>query len=338
MMSTLLMGAILGFLLQYAKLNRFNTISGMAILKDYSVAKAIAVAIGVGAILINVEIALDLATYHMKPFMLTGVIAGGLLFGIGMAILGYCPGTMAVSLGEGSIDALLGILGGLAGGILYTILTPEIAELMGPNLGKISLNSILPDKRIIFFILVFVIAVIFVGAAFWLNGKEKETDLKWLYAGIGLAILNTVLLSPSVADRGIGASTLYPYLGDLMSGVTDNAYFEKITKSGDWQIYFIGGAFLSGLIMSIIQKRFKITLLHDNWKRYKNNSSLSRIIWAFLGGLILIFGARMAGGCTSGHILSGGMQLSIGSLVFAVFVFVGLLIAGRVFYKNLSSD
>ena len=109
MIIILLMGAIFGFLLQYAKLNRFNTISGMAILKDYSVAKAIAVAIGVGAILINVEIALDLATYHMKPFMLTGVIAGGLLFGIGMAILGYCPGTMAVSLGEGSIDALVGI-------------------------------------------------------------------------------------------------------------------------------------------------------------------------------------------------------------------------------------
>jgi len=334
MIITLLMGAIFGFLLQYAKLNRYNTISGMAILKDYSVAKAIAVAVGVGAILINVEIALDLASYHMKPFMLTGIMAGGLLFGIGMAILGYCPGTMVVSLGEGSIDALLGILGGFAGGILYTILTPEVIELMGPNLGKVSLNSVLPDNRIIFFILVFLIAAVFVGIAFWLNGKEKKTNMKWLYVGIGLAILNAVLFLPGVANRGLGASTLYPYLGDLLSGVTDNSYFEKITKSGDWQIYFMGGAFLAGLIMSLIEKRFKFTLLHDNWKKYKNNSPISRILWAFFAGLIMIFGARMAGGCTSGHVLSGGMQLSFGSLTFGAFVFIGLLVTGRIFYRS----
>jgi hypothetical protein len=41
----------------------------------------------------------------------------------------------------------------------------------------------------------------------------------------------------------------------------------------------------------------------------------------------------MAGGCTSGHILSGGMQLSVSSLVFAVFVFAGLLLTGKYFYR-----
>lgn len=334
MIIILLMGAIFGFLLQYAKLNRFDTISGMAMLNDYSVAKAIAVAIGVGAILINVEVALGLATYHMKPFLVTGVMAGGFIFGIGMAILGYCPGTMVVSLGEGSIDALVGILGGFAGGIVYTLLTPGIIDLLGPDLGKMSLNSLIPDNQIVFFILVFAIAAVFIGAAFWLNGKEKNTNHKWLFTGIGLAILNAVLFLPAVANKGMGASTLFPYLGDLISGVTDNAYFEKISGSGTSQIYFLGGALLSGLIMSLIQKRFKITLIHDNWKKYKNSSSLSRIIWAFLGGFILIFGARVAGGCTSGHVITGGMQLAIGSLVFAAFTFAGLLLTGRVFYRS----
>jgi hypothetical protein len=42
----------------------------------------------------------------------------------------------------------------------------------------------------------------------------------------------------------------------------------------------------------------------------------------------------MAGGCTSGHILSGGMQLSLSSLIFAVFVFTGLLITGKLFYSK----
>jgi hypothetical protein len=57
-----------------------------------------------------------------------------------------------------------------------------------------------------------------------------------------------------------------------------------------------------------------------------------RIIWAFFGGFILIFGARMSGGCTSSRILSGGMQLAASSLIFAVFVFTGLLITGKLFY------
>ena len=52
--------------------------------------------------------------------------------------------------------------------------------------------------------------------------------------------------------------------------------------------------------------------------------------------LISIIGARMAGGCTSGHILSGGMQLAVSSLVFAAFVFSGLLLTGKYFYKYKS--
>ena len=55
-----------------------------------------------------------------------------------------------------------------------------------------------------------------------------------------------------------------------------------------------------------------------------------------LGAILLSveIGPGMAGGCTSGHILSGGMQLAISSLVFTVFVFAGLLMTGKVFYKK----
>jgi len=138
----IVLGFIFGAILQYAKLNKFNTISGVATLDDLTVAKAIAVAVGVGAILLNIEIGLGLAVYHVKPFILGGIILGGLIFGVGMAILGYCPGTLAVSLGEGSTDALLGIIGGLFGGLLYTLILPSIQGILGPNLGSISINSL----------------------------------------------------------------------------------------------------------------------------------------------------------------------------------------------------
>ena len=330
---TLIFGFLFGVILQYAKLNKYNTISGMAILNDYTVAKAIAAAIGVGVILLNIEIGFGLASYHVKPFILGGIIFGGLIFGIGMAILGYCPGTLAISFGEGSIDALIGIIGGLFGGLTYTLILPSIQGFLGPDFGKISLYSLVGTNSLIFYILFFVIGAGFVGLAFGLHKIDKVKDMKWLYAGIGLAILELIVFLSFATNRPIGASTAYPYLANLLTGTTQNSYFEKIQKSGNWELIFLAGAFISGLFLSLVRKDFKITLIHENWKKYKSDSVSQRIIWAFVGGFILIFGARMAGGCTSGHILSGGMQLSFSSLTFAVFAFIGLLITGKVFYS-----
>jgi uncharacterized membrane protein YedE/YeeE len=329
----ILVGIIFGSALQYAKLNRFNVISGLATLENLAVAKALAVAIGVGAILMSIETGLGYATYHIKPFMLAGIISGGLIFGIGMAILGYCPGTMAISLGEGSLDALAGIAGALAGGYIFTVVSPAINGILGPDLGAVSLMS-LTGNSVLFYILTFIIGALFTGTAFLLHRKEKAVDYKWLYTGLGLAVLNGFVFLTTSFNRPIGASTTYPYLADLLTGTTNNSYFVSIQKPGHWELIFLIGAFIAGLINSLLKKEFRLKLIHSNWKRYKGSSPLKRIIWAFAGGLILIIGARLAGGCTSGHVLSGGMQLAASSLVFTVFVFAGLLITGKFFYKK----
>ncbi len=329
----LFLGFLFGAILQYASLNKYNVISGMATLENLAVAKAIAVAIGVGAILLNIEIGLGLSTYHVKPFIAVGIIMGGLIFGIGMAILGYCPGTLAISLGEGSIDAFLGIIGGLLGGFVYTLLLPSIQSILGPNLGAISLNST-TENNVLFYVLVLLIGGVFIATPFWLHKIEKAKDYKWLIAGIALAILNAIVFLTSVTNRPIGASTTYPYLADLLSGLTENEYYTKIQTPGHWELIFLAGAFVAGLIISAIKKEFKLILIHSNWEKYRGTSKINRAVWAFIGGFILIFGARMAGGCTSGHIISGGMQLAMSSFVFAVFVFIGLLTTGRLFYRK----
>jgi uncharacterized protein len=330
----LLLGIVFGSLLQYARLNRFNTISGMAVLEDFAVAKTIATAIGIGAILISIETGLGIASYHVKPFILTGVVVGGLIFGVGMAILGYCPGTLAVSLGEGSIDALVGIIGGMFSGLVYTLMVPSIKGFLGPDLGNLSLFSAIGSNPLVFYPLVIIIAAIFIGAAFWLNKLEKNKDYKWLVSGAGIAILGGLIFLTSLTNRVIGASSLYPYLGDLLTGTTNNEYFAKIQGAGRWELIFLFGSFLSAVVISTLRKEFKITAIHSNWARFKGNSVTKRLIWSFIGGFILIFGARLAGGCTSGHIISGGMQLAVSSLVFAVFVFAGFLLTGKFFYPR----
>ncbi len=329
----LFLGFLFGAILQYANLNRYNVISGMATLENYAVAKAIATAIGAGAVLIALETGLGLATYHLKPFLLGGIAIGGIIFGSGMAILGYCPGTLPVSLGEGSIDALLGVTGGLAGGVVYTILLPSVQSIMGPDLGTFSLFTLTGHNTLLFYILVLILGSSFVGITLFVHKLEKSKDLRWLYSGIGLAILNVIVFLSVGTNRVIGASTAYPYVADLVTGTTDNNYFSKITESGKWEVLFLTGAFISGIVISLLRKEFKITVIHSNWEKYKGSSVSKRLIWSFIGGFILIFGARMAGGCTSGHVISGGMQLSVSSLVFALFVFAGLLTTGRFFYK-----
>ncbi len=334
MITILILGFIFSAVLQFAYLNKYDVISGLATRENFAVAKAILVSIGVGMILLNVEIAMGFASYHVKPFVLGGIILGGSIFGIGMAILGYCPGTLAISAGEGSIDAIIGIIGGILGGITYTILLPYISPIIGPDLGKISLASLLGNHNILFFIIVIIIGILFVYSAYLLHKQDKDKNNKWLYSGIALAILNIVVFSSFVTNRPIGASTSYPYVGDLLTGLTNNAYFQKIATPGNWEVIFLFGAFLGGFIISLFRKDFNVILLHKNWIKYKGESPMKRVIWAFVGGFILVFGARMAGGCTSGHILSGGMQFAISSLVFAIFVAIGLLVTGKIFYKS----
>lgn len=329
----LLFGFLFGALLQSAKLNKYNTISGMARLEDYTVAKAIAVAVGVGAILLSVEIGLGYASWHTKPILLSGIAVGGLIFGAGMAILGYCPGTLPISLGEGSVDALIGIIGGIVGGIVYTLIQPAIQGMLGPDLGKHTLQSALGGGAL-YYLLTFVFGLALVGIAFLLNKSENKKNYNWLFAGIGLAVLNCIVFLTAVFDRQIGASTTYPYVGDLLTGLTQNDYFASTVKAGQWELIFLAGSVLSGLVISLIRKDFKIQLIHTGWAKTEGSSPVKRIVWAFIGGFIMLIGARMAGGCTSGHVISGGMQIAASSLLFGAFVFAGLLITGKLFYKK----
>ena len=95
------------------------------------------------------------------------------------------------------------------------------------------------------------------------------------------------------------------------------------------------GALLGGFITSIfITKSFRLSVIPTGWKKYKNNSVVSRLLWSFFSGFLLIVGARLAGGCTSGHFLSGMSQTAISSMVFGGVVLVTLLVTGKLFYNT----
>jgi uncharacterized membrane protein YedE/YeeE len=128
---TLLMGAltglIFGFLLQKAHVTRFSVIAGQFLLKDFTVLKVMLTAIVVGAIgiygmrLIGM---LGPEDMHIKNATLLGNAVGGVIFGIGMAVLGYCPGTGVAAIGDGSRHAIAGLIGMLVGAGVYAEVYP----------------------------------------------------------------------------------------------------------------------------------------------------------------------------------------------------------------------
>jgi len=328
------LGFLFGIAIVIGKLNKFDTISGMATLEDLTVAKAMLFAIGLGIILLSFEIGLGLAGYHIKPFVVGGIVLGGILFGIGMAILGYCPGTLAISVGEGSLDAVMGILGGLLAGAVFTVVLPSIKGLLGPNLGKVSLETLLGSHGLVFYFISVFIGITMIAFAFYLDKKDGGESKKWLYSGIFLGVLNPIIFLKTVQNRPIGASTAFPYVADKIAGLTSNPYFQKIQKPGHWELVFLAGAMVAAFVFFIAKKEFALKMVYSRWENYKGNSKSKRAFYAFLGGFILVFGARMAGGCTSGHILSGVMQLSLSSIVFGIVVFASLVITGKLFYKR----
>lgn len=117
-------GLVLGVLLQKSKLAQFNVIVGQFLLKDFTMLKVMMTAIIVGGIGIHALLGLGLPLqFHPKGLSILVVVVGGAIFGIGMAILGYCPGTCVAAAGQGSGDARWGILGMLLGAWAYAEVT-----------------------------------------------------------------------------------------------------------------------------------------------------------------------------------------------------------------------
>jgi uncharacterized protein len=114
-----LFGFIFGWLLQRARLTDTNVIIAQLCLRDYTLFKVMLSAIIVGGVGIFVLHSSGFVAYHIKPANLLAVGLGAVLFGIGMTIYGYCPGTGLGALGTGSLHALAGVIGMIAGAIAF---------------------------------------------------------------------------------------------------------------------------------------------------------------------------------------------------------------------------
>jgi len=144
-----LFGLVFGFLLQKGGVGKFNVLIGQLLLQDWTVAKIMLTAIVVGMIGVFPLHHFAKVNLHIKPTRIGSNIIGGLLFGAGFALVGYCPGTAAAALGQGSWDALFGMAGLIAGSWMFAELsgwTKQTIEKWGAH-GKVLLPDLLHFPR-----------------------------------------------------------------------------------------------------------------------------------------------------------------------------------------------
>lgn len=165
------------------------------------------------------------------------------------------------------------------------------------------------------------------------------TDVRWSpYAvGIGIGILSW--LSFLISGKPIATSTTFARAGGMIEKIVmgdkakERPYYEKIKLMLNWQWMLVIGVVIGSFISAILSGDFQIGVwVPSLWASAFGDSAFLRVIVAVIGGIILGFGARFAGGCTSGHGISGTLQLAVSSWISAIFFFVGGIIAAHIIY------
>jgi len=141
----LITGILFGFFLQKAQVIRYDKQLGALRFIDMTIVKFMLSSILVGMVGVYLLKDLGWAEFSVKETILGGNIIGGLIFGMGWGLLGYCPGTSAGALGEGRWDALWGILGMLMGAAIFAETYPTLKNtvLKWGGFGKITLSQII---------------------------------------------------------------------------------------------------------------------------------------------------------------------------------------------------
>jgi uncharacterized membrane protein YedE/YeeE len=163
----LLVGIAMGWLLQRVRASSPAMIANALRLRNIAIIKFMALTIAVGSVVVYLLSFAVPMHFDIKPAYVLGVLVGGLIFGVGFAVGGYCPGTCVVGAGEGRKDALFAIGGGVVGALLFTALYAALEPiLIKPlNFGKITLADLLHLPAIVVAV---GLAAILVGAVIWL--------------------------------------------------------------------------------------------------------------------------------------------------------------------------
>jgi uncharacterized membrane protein YedE/YeeE len=161
LIASIVFGVIFGVLLHRGGVANYNVIVNQFRFRDFTVLKIMMTAIIVGGLGVLALNSAGLANYHIKSANMLGVVLGAAIFGVGMVVYGYCPGTAIAAAASGSLHALFGLVGLLVGGTLYAFSFPWISAHLLPvgALGKVRLPDVTGVPALVWFVALIAIAL-----------------------------------------------------------------------------------------------------------------------------------------------------------------------------------
>lgn len=155
--------------------------------------------------------------------------------------------------------------------------------------------------------------------------------------GIGIGVLSWV--SFVLSDRALACSASFAktsgMLEKLFRGkkVEEKPYYQKFPPVIDWNWMLVLGVIIGAFISAKMSGQFQFSWIPTQWKIMVGDNHLVRLLAAIAGGAIMGFGARWAGGCTSGHGISGTLQLAVSSWLAAMSFFAGGIATAMLIFK-----
>ena len=178
------------------------------------------------------------------------------------------------------------------------------------------------------------------GCVLALTGLALGTPPTWspYMAGALIGVLSW--LSLYLVDKPIGTSTTYVRVSGMLArlfsprSVDENEYMQETGIKVEWQMLLVFGVLLGGLVSALAAGTFGLRWVPEFWVATFGADVWLRMAVALIGGFLVGFGARWADGCTSGHGISGALQLAVVGWIGAICFFVGGIITAMLLYSG----
>jgi hypothetical protein len=333
----LIIGAIFGFILQSGRFCMNSAFRDIILLKDFKLAKAVAVSLAVLAVGFAIFAFAGIIDLAPKPFKPWAAIVGGLVFGIGMVLAGGCASGTTYRVGEGMMGSFVAAVG-LTVGALMTgagVLSDLKTVLQTASLGQLTLFGAYDAVITPIFMLILGIVGLVLMFFFWgFPALKKKREAKeplvkfdnfveatfkkgypWWVTGI---LIGLILTAGFVASNGVVGIT-----GGWMniSGWLTSGEFSSMGGLA-WSGFIIFGILIGAMVSAILAKEFKFRVPKDGFTLFKQ----------FCGGILMGFGAVTAMGCNITNILGGIPQLSLHSVIVGVCIMLGSWLAAYLLF------
>ena len=172
------------------------------------------------------------------------------------------------------------------------------------------------------------------------DARQALWVIPWWAGGLGIGL---ILIVAVALVQPIGVSTQYVVavgllLHQVIPSVAEQSPYLSETAEGwsalTYEFMFVLGIPLGAFLAASTTGRLRYRMVPIEWEARFGSLPGRRLVWSFIGGFILLFGARFGGGCTSGHMISGVSQLAISSLIFSTALFLSAIVTARLLYGN----